>query len=124
MMSSLPSKPTANDDTFRPWVAALRAAIAATKLESSPPERKTPTGTSPMRRRSTACMSVLRTAVTTSSEGSSPPVVAGRESRDLIAPLGRERLQLGCEQGRTVALRPVQGLDTERIAHGHEATVF
>ena len=122
-------------------LVASRAAIAATSDESSPPDRNTPTGTSPIICRSTArrapraCRPAAprgrSTGALRGGHGGGEahqavlgrPRAAGRERLDERLPLGVEGVHLGREADRAVAPRPVQRLDPDRVARGDEAPV-
>ena len=78
--------PTANVCSTVPSRAAQRAAIAATSEESSPPERNTPTGTSPIIWRSTAWTSASRVPSCRSVPGGSGSISSGTAEAKWIRP--------------------------------------
>lgn len=75
--SGLPARPTAKVRS----PGTRRASSAQMALESSPPERKAPTGTSAMRCRSTERSSAARTARTCASAGRGSGSGAGTEPK-------------------------------------------
>src|SRR5829696_1747154 len=96
-------RPTAKVLSLSPRSLYHRAAMAATRLESSPPERKTPTGTSPIIWPSTVAMSFSRTSRRISAGGSDPGGDPARGARE--AHSNGRRPDDGRRAGRRLSLR-------------------
>ncbi len=120
--------------------------MAATRLESRPPERKTPTGTSPIIWRSTAPISSVRVRGALglarrrlgakilvgrrprrrSGRGPPPASSSGRAGTSRPAAPARGRTTRSPRRSRTAVLgvaRPVERLDADRVARGEERAV-